>query len=418
MLLARCWPNECEADLAGVSFEGKGALEFLSLRGNFVEDRVETEGAHEWEDQRSTFDALRSRCPVVLQSDGSWAILRHAEVVAAATDPRTFSSRVTARRAIPNSLDGDDHVAFRAVVDRYLTDERVAREEDQCRAHARAIIDALPRGVTVKTIASIGTPYAVRSQCAWLGWPAELEDQLVEWIGDNHAASRSGDRNRTSQVAERFDQIIRGLLDIRREGAYDTDVTSELLRDTVDGRPLAPDEIVAILRNWTAGDLGSLATSVGVIVHFLASTPQVQRQARALVAAGDRAALDAAVEEILRIDDPFFSSRRAATRDVHLGGEDIGEGERVLLNWTAANRDPLVFGDPDRYDPTGNAANNLVFGAGPHLCPGRALTLMELRVMVEELLGRTTWIELAPDRPQVRETPPMGGWARVPIVFR
>jgi cytochrome P450 len=72
---------------------------------------------------------------------------------------------------------------------------------------------------------------------------------------------------------------------------------------------------------------------------------------RALVEADDRAALAAAAEEILRIDDPFVSNRRVATRTVSLGGEEITEDEQVLLNWTAANRDPLMFGDPDHYDP-------------------------------------------------------------------
>lgn len=124
------------------------------------------------------------------------------------------------------------------------------------------------------------------------------------------------------------------------------------------------------------------------------------------------------MEEILRIDDPFVANRRVATCDVNLGGETITEGAQVLLNWTAANRDPLVFADPDRYDPDSNAATNLVFGIGPHACPGRALTLMELRVMLEELLARTNWIEPAPDRPAVRESAPMGGWARVPVVLR
>lgn len=379
-------------------------------------DPVEIDRGHSWEDQRSTYDALRARCAVA-RKDRKWVALRHAEVVAAATDAETFSSRVTTRRAIPNSLDGTDHAAYRAVVDRYLTEERVAREEPQCRAHAAAIVDALPRGVTVKTIAQIGTPFAVRSQSSWLGWPADLEDELVEWIRDDHAASRSGNRNRTREVAERFDHMIRVLLEIRR-GAPANDVTSELLRDTVEGRPLTTEEIVSVLRNWTAGDLGSLATSVGVIVHFLASKPNIQREVRTLVEAGDRVALAAAAEEILRIDDPFVSNRRVATRTVSLGGEEIAEGEQVLLNWTAANRDPLVFGDPDRYDPEGNAHTNLVFGIGPHVCPGRALTLMELRVMLEELVGRTTWIDPAPDRPPVRETPPVGGWARVPIVLR
>ncbi len=367
-------------------------------------------------DQREVYDALRGRCPVA-HEDGSWVALRHAEVVAAATDPATYSSDVSGRRAIPNSLDGAEHAAYRAVVDRYLTPERVAREEPQCRAHAAAILDALPRDVTVKTIGQIGVPYAVRSQSAWLGWPSSLEDELVAWMQDNHAASRSGDRARTAEVAERFDQMIHTLLDARR-GRPATDVTGELLGESVDGRPLSDEEVVSVLRNWTAGDLGSLATSVGVIVHFLATHPDVQREVRALVGAGDRSGVESSVEEILRIDDPFVANRRVTTREVALGGETIPAGGRLLLNWTAANRDPLVFGDPDEYDPVGHAGANLVFGIGPHVCPGRDLTLMELRVVVEELLARTAWIEPAPDRPAVRETPPVGGWARVPVVLR
>ncbi len=367
-------------------------------------------------DQRDVYDALRATCPVA-HEDGSWVVLRHAEVVAAATDPATFSSAVSTRRAIPNSLDGAEHAAYRAVVDRYLTPERVAREEPRCRTHAAAIVDALPRDTTVKTIGGIGVPYAVRSQSTWLGWPPDLEDELVTWMQDNHAATRSGDRARTAEMAERFDRMIHTLLDARR-GRPAADVTGELLGETVGGRPLDDEEVVSVLRNWTAGDLGSLATSVGVIVHFLATHPAVQREVRALVEAGERGGVEAAVEEILRIDDPFVANRRVTTREVELGGETIPRGGRLLLNWTAANRDPLVFGDPDEYDPVGHAGANLVFGIGPHVCPGRDLTLMELRVVVEELLARTSWIEPAPDRPAVRETPPVGGWARVPVVLR
>ena len=379
-------------------------------------DPVEVDTEQTWEDQRSTYDALRARCAVA-REDHKWVVLRHAEVVAAATDADRFSSKVTTRRAIPNSLDGTEHAAYRSVVDRYLTVERVEREEPQCRKHAVAIVDALPRGVTVRTIADIGTPFAVRSQSSWLGWPSHHENELVEWIQDNHAASGSGSREQMREVAERFDQMIRELLETRRT-APAKDVTGELLGDRVDGRPLTTEEIVSILRNWTAGDLGSLATSVGVLVHFLAVRPNIQQVVRRLIDARDSAALAAAIEEILRIDDPFVANRRVATRAVSLGGEDIAEGEQVLLNWTAANRDPLVFEDPDRFDPEGNAGSNLVFGIGPHVCPGRALTLMELRVMLEELLSRTTWIELAQDQPAVREAPPVGGWARVPVVLR
>jgi cytochrome P450 len=377
---------------------------------------AETESASERDDLRSRYDILRTRCPVA-HEDGHWVVLRHAEVVTAAQDPLTFSSKITPRRAIPNSLDGAEHAAYRAIVDRYLTPERVAREEDQCRTHAAGIIDALPRDTTVKTIASIGTPYAVRAQSTRLGWPQTLEDELVRWIADNHAATRSGDRTRTREVAERFDHMIGTLLEARRDTPTD-DVTSELMADTVEGRPLTDDEIVSILRNWTAGDLGSLATSVGVVVHFIAAHPAIQRELRAIATTNDQQALSAAIAEILRIDDPFVSNRRVTTRAVTLGGQDIAEGQQILLNWTAANRDPLVFDDPDQYNPTGNAEANLVFGTGPHECPGKELTLMELGILLEELLARTTWIDPAPDRPAVREDPPIGGWARVPVVLR
>ncbi|MFC5177387.1 cytochrome P450 [Nocardioides taihuensis] len=380
--------------------------------------RVEPADAHArtGEDRRADHDDLRARCPVARDGD-RWMVLGHREVASAATDPATYSSAVTARRAIPNSLDGDEHHAYRALVDRYLTPERVADLEPQARAGAAQIVEALPRGVTVKTIAQIGLPFAVRTQSTWLGWPSDLEPTLVAWIHENQAATRSGDRRRTAAVAEQFDQIVRSLLDARRCGPA-RDLTGELMRETIHGRALKDDETVSILRNWTAGDLGSLAMSVGVIVHFLAARPAVQSEVRELVLAHDTRAVEAALEEILRIDDPFVSNRRRATAATRLGGEQVEAGALVVLNWTAANRDPRVFDDPDGYDPAANAEANLVFGIGPHACPGRALTLMELRVLTTELLRATTSIDPAPDRPAVREAQSVGGWARVPVVLR
>ena len=194
------------------------------------------------------------------------------------------------------------------------------------------------------------------------------------------------------------------------------DVTTRLLHETVDGRPLTDEEVVSILRNWTAGDLGSLAASLGVVVHRVATHPDRQDVTRARVAAGEHAAIEAAIEEVLRIDDPFVSNRRRTTREVEVGGRVIPAGDRVVLSWTAANRDPRVFGDPDEFRPEDNAAANLVFGVGPHVCPGRALTLMELRVAVVELLAGTERIVPADEEP-VRERPPVSGWAQVPVVL-
>ena len=105
--------------------------------------------------------------------------------------------------------------------------------------------------------------------------------------------------------------------------------------------------------------------------------------------------MDAIIDEILRIDDPFLSNRRITTCPVEVAGVKIPANARVKLHWTSANRDEEVFGDPDAFDPVGNAENNLVYGIGRHVCPGRLLSTVELRIATRELLADTNSIELA-----------------------
>ncbi len=131
--------------------------------------------------------------------------------------------------------------------------------------------------------------------------------------------------------------------------------------------------------------------------------------------AGDRE-FDLAVDEILRIDDPFVSNRRVATRPTQLGSQPINAGDKLLVNWTAANRDPAVFDDPDRYDPHRHAAANLVYGAGTHICPGRPLATLELRVLLRTVLAGHR-VRLDPDSEPTREQPPVGGYRHVHVLL-
>ncbi len=338
---------------------------------------------------------------------------RHADVIAAALDPQTFSSRVSAHLNVPNGMDGAQHSRYRAVVDKYMSPERTADLEPMCRAVAAELIDSTPDGESVDVVGGLGRRFAVRAQSQWLGWPAELEEPLLEWMEDNHAATRSGEMAQTAGIARRFDTIITGLVDARRMariGGRGTavDPTDELAHDFVGDVPLLGTEIVAILRNWTAGDLGTISRCVGSIVNHLAQNPALQQELRERL--GDTAHLDAAIDEMLRIDNPFLSNRRIATRDVTMGGIHIAQGQRVYLDWVSANRDPAVFGDPDEYRPVANAANNAVYGIGKHVCPGRDLSTMELRAATIELLARTTSIEPVPGAVNERETMPLAGF--------
>lgn len=350
-------------------------------------------------------------------------LLRHTDVVAAACDPQVFSSAVSAHLQLPNGLDGSAHTAVRRLVDRYLTPERVADLEPHVRATARELCAGLAAGIQKRpavlrcdAVGDIGAVFAVRAQIRWLGWSETQEERLLAWMEENRRATRSGSPEETAAVAADFDSII--LTEIRPRRAagagVPADVTTELIHDTELGRPLRDEEIVSVLRNWTGGDLGSLALSTGVVVEFLAAHPEIQTQLRGGV---PEAEFDAILDEILRIDDPFVSNRRVTTCPVKLGDADLPVGARVVLDWTSANRDEELFADPDAFDPAGNSSANLVYGTGPHVCPGRALATMALRVIVSELLAHFSEIALVHEAAPVRSQAPTGGYSAVPVVL-
>ena len=361
-------------------------------------------------DQRGTYDGMRGACPVA-ESPRGVTLFRHADVVAAAADPATFSSAVSTHRMVPNSLDPPEHAAFRAAVDAFFTPERMQALEPRVERVAQEIVGALPRGTTVDAVTEIGYPLAVRAQAEWLGWQG-IEDELLAWMADNHAATRSANRSRTAAVAAAFDAMVLEQVRRRRQmgGGAPQDPTTELLSVKVNGELLSDAEIVSILRNWTAGDLASMAAAVGVVLGFLAMHPEVQEGLRA-----NPGELAAAMDEMLRIDDPFLVSRRVTTAATEVAGFGLEAGKRIYLNWTSANRDEAVFGDPDAYRPKENAARNLVYGTGIHVCPGRPLATLELVVAIRTLLEMTSRIEAAEDGERVRETYPLGGWRRMPL---
>jgi len=364
-------------------------------------------------DQLGTYDRQRTACAMARSPRGV-TLFRHADVVAAAHDSQTFSSAVSSRRAVPNGMDPPEHAPWRALVDSFFAPVQIAALEPRVRAIADAVVAALPRGTGVEAVADIGGPFAVRAQTAWLGWQG-IEGELLAWMADNHAATRSGDTARNAAVAAAFDAIIRRQLCRRRAlgSAAPSDPTTALLSASLDGQPLSDADIVSILRNWTAGDLASMAAALGVVVRFLSTHPDVQQALR------DRPEdLAPAIDEMLRLDDPFLVNRRVTTRAVRIGEHELAAGTRVYLNWTSANRDENVFGDSDAYRPERNAPHNLVYGTGIHACPGRPLATMELVVAVEALLKATALIEPAPDAVPERETYPLGGWRRVPVRLR
>lgn len=369
-------------------------------------DRAATQGA--------SAEPRASRCPVAHHGDGSRTLTRHADVRAAALDDVTFSNATSRFLKVPNGLDGAEHTAFRALVDRYFTSDRLAALEPTLARIANEVVSELGALPARFDAVDVGASFAVRASCAWLGWPATLESELLDWIAANRAATRSGQLDRTAAVADWFDRLVHEQVLARRDTVGDPDdVTGELVADDSLGRRLTDEEITSILRNWTGGDLDSVALCTGVVLAYLADHDDLQHRLRGGVSEVEA---NAVIDEILRIDDPFVSNRRRATQSTVVGDMLIAEDQHVVLSWADANRDPDVFGDPDAFDPVGNAQHNLVYGIGRHVCPGRQLATMELRTLVRAVLTQGP-VSADPDRARERSSPPSGGYARVPLML-
>lgn len=357
---------------------------------------------------RAYGDALLERGAKLARDGEEIVVTGNALARDVAEDPQRFSSGVSRFLQLPNGLDGEEHTKVRSLIDAYLAPDQVDHIQPEFRRIARELAaDAAARG-TVDSVNDLGAQYAVQAMTTWLGWPAELDDTLVAWVADNNAATRSGELARTAEVAERFDAIIRSVVEPLQEHPDDS-VTSRLVHDDSLGRRLEFDEVVSVLRNWTAGDLSSMAYCIGVVLDALIEHPELQDRLRQGVS---RREFGAIADEILRADSPFVSNRRVTTCPVQLDGVDLPEGQRVRIHWTAANRDPDAFADADGFDPDANASGNLVWGAGPHACPGRALSIVELQALTEELLAVA---ELSRAGEGERETHPVGGWASLPV---
>ena len=182
------------------------------------------------------------------------------------------------------------------------------------------------------------------------------------------------------------------------------------MNETVDGRPLHDEEVVSIVRNWTAGELGTISACVGIMVRYLAEHGELQERLRR-----EPELLSAAIDEILRMDAPLISNRRITTCPVEIGGRKIPAGERLTILWASANRDEAVFGDPDEFRLDRDPKDNLLYGAGVHVCPGAPLARMELKLFLEALLASTRALSPVPGKPAVRARYPAGGYAKVPL---
>ena len=173
---------------------------------------------------------------------------------------------------------------------------------------------------------------------------------------------------------------------------------------------LSPEEfVVGMVRQVLVVGIVAPTVLMGSVAVHLSRHPELHAQLRA-----DPSLIPAAMEEFLRLYTPYRGFARTANADVVIAGQEIREREPIALLYASANRDETVFERPDEFIlHRPNIKEHIAFGRGAHFCVGTALARLELRIMLEALVLRTTRIEVSGDI-EMSPFPELGPWA-VPV---
>lgn len=348
---------------------------------------------------------LRERAPVYWDESadgGLWGVALHEDILFVSKTPELFCSRKSSRperdSLIPSmiNMDDPDHKRRRNLVNRGFTKQRVEAHEPKIRQVCRELIEAvLPKG-RCDFVHEIAAPLPMIMIGDLLGVEPGDRDKLLRWsdelLGGGAARRLPPEKRRehAAKVALEYIAYAQAVIADRRKHPRD-DLMSILVHAELDGDRLSEEEIIQeSLLILVGGD----ETTRHVITGGMLALIQSPDQRRKLVA--DPRLVPTAVEELLRWVTPIQNMNRTATRDTVLRGQQIREGDRLLLLYPSANRDAKVFREPFRLDVTRSPNNHVAFGGpGTHFCLGASLARLELRVMFEELLTRLPELSLA-----------------------
>lgn len=372
-------------------------------------------------DRDLLFDRLRAEAPVSHQRGipflaGTaevewWAVTSHAEVNHVSRHPELFASGRGGSNIgdIPDelaeflgsiiNLDAPRHTKLRRLISSGFTPKQVGSLDGAVRQRAVDIVDRIAERGSCDVVTDIAAPLPLGVICDMMGIPAEDEQRMFDLsnviLGFGDPEYVTGVADLVNAGMELF-QYGLAVAEARRSEPRD-DIATALVHAEVDGERLTPAEIGSFFVLLVAA--GNETTRTAISHGLLALSDHPEQRQRWLTDLDGLA--PAAVEEIVRWASPVIHFRRTATADVELGGQQIAEGDRVVMIYLAANRDPAVFDAPHTFDVAREPNNHVAFGAGgPHFCLGANLARREIRVMFTELLSRLPDITVdgAPER--------------------
>ncbi|HEX2392919.1 MAG TPA: cytochrome P450 [Solirubrobacterales bacterium] len=379
-------------------------------------DRLQVIEREHWPEgpPHALFKRLRGECPVhwsagvseFPESAGFWSITTADDVHAVSRDWQTYSSEkggivaVTANfplelmRAMFIGMDPPKHDRIKALFQAGFTPKRIAAHEAEIRRIVVSVLDRLRGRQSCDLVSDVAQPAVSRVIGSFMGIPAEDDAMWAELMNavlgasdpDINPEGPQGAIEKT--VPEIFERCGRMIAE-RRESPTD-DLTSVLVHAEVEGEKLEEHEIVmGFFLLMAAGNDSTKATYCSAM-RALIENPEQMR-----ILLEDPSLVPSAVEESLRMFPAFAHFRRTATRDTVLNGQEIKEGDKIVMWYPSSNRDETRYEDPDRFDVRRNPEHQAFGAGGRHFCLGTALARLELRILIEETLARYPGIEAA-----------------------
>jgi len=372
-------------------------------------ESVELSDREHWVDgpPHELFKQMRGRCPIhwtesfedFPEEKGFWSVTTADDIHAVSRDWMTYSSErggvLAASPGFPLELatamfigmDPPKHDRLKALFQRGFTPKRIAAHEDRIRAIVTTALDRLEGRATCDLVLDVGQPVVSRVIGSFMGL---AEDEDAVWAklvnstlgaGDpdiNPDGPRGAVEKDLPEIFERASKLIAE----RRENPTD-DLTSVLVHAEVDGEKLEEHEIVmGFFLLMAAGNDSTKATFCSAMRALMENPDQKQKLIE------DPALIASAVEESLRMFPAFAHFRRTTTSETELHGQKIREGEKVVMWYVSSNRDETRYENPDRFDVVRNPEHQAFGPGGRHFCLGAPLARLELKVLLEEVLGR------------------------------
>jgi len=340
---------------------------------------------------------------IMPKGPGYRAVTRHADVAEASRHPELFISGKGAT-SIPDlpeemldffgsmiNMDNPRHARLRRIVSAAFNPRMIKSIEDRIDFVANDVIDRVADQGGCDFVVEVAARLPLEIICDMMGIGASDYNAVFEASnvilsnGDPEYVPEGTDPMLAFMTAAQTLTMLMSELAEARRITPTEDVTSALINTNVDGEQLTPQEVASFfILLVVAGN----ETTRNAISHGLVALTEHPDQ-RALWQADPAGIAKTGVDEIVRWGTPVIFMRRTAAADAVLGGEELHEGDKLILFYSSANRDADVFEDPYRFDVRRDPNPHVGFGAaGPHFCLGAHLARQEIDIMYRRLFER------------------------------